>query len=243
MKKSTCILFGAIVVLAVCAGMGPTAAVAQTALERVESRLRQQLGGDAKQAAPATPPQPQSPAAGEARPAKGGGWLGVVADDENDRGRGVRVLEITPNGPAAKAGFRVQDLITSVGGIRVRQMSELADMVGLYKPGDVVNFEVQRGGKVEKFPATLGERPAQPGETPAATATPALPGVPRVEPKSEAPLLLPSQTAPAAPPAMIPAATGDDRSRVEALEHRIQQLEQRVADLERALKQSPPPAK
>ena len=48
--------------------------------------------------------------------------MGIVADDQNDRGRGVRVLDVTADGPGAKAGLRTQDLIVSLSGMRVRQL-------------------------------------------------------------------------------------------------------------------------
>jgi membrane-associated protease RseP (regulator of RpoE activity) len=234
MKTSITVLF-----LGVLMGFGMRGpALAQTALDRVESRVRQQLGGAKPETgtvaqAPASgvnaPPQPQPPAG----PAKAGGqgWLGVVADDENDRGRGVRVLEVNPDGPAAKAGFKPQDLITTIGTIRVRQMSEVADMLEMYKPGDVVTFEVQRDGKAQKLQATLAPRPAQRA---------ALPGTAPAESKPAEPMLLPPQAAPATPPGRIPNVQSDDRGRIELLEQRVQQLEQRVTDLERALKQAAP---
>ena len=227
MKRS----IGVVCTLLVALGGWLSEAPAQTALERLESRLRQQLGGvkpDAQapskdaQSAPAVPPPPPQPPAGHAEPAKDGsrGWLGVVADDEKDRGSGVRVLEVTPDGPAAKAGFRVQDLITAVANIRGRQMSDLADMLEMYKPGDVVGFEVQRDGKAQKLQATLGQRPGSP-VAPAAAAKP------------QEPLLLPPQMPPVVAPPKLPSAPPDDRTRIEALERRVQQLEQRVSDLER----------
>jgi membrane-associated protease RseP (regulator of RpoE activity) len=216
-------------------------APAQTALERLESKLRQQLGKGQ------TPPPPAPAGADSARPADekapaapgekkpGGAWLGVVADDEKDRGRGVRVLEITPGGPAAKAGFQLQDLITSVGGIRVRQMTELADMIELYSPGDKITFEVSRSGKMVKLETAMGRRPGQ------EEAKPAL-----IVPKVEEPLLLGPAVAPSAPlakPAPPPAAPADDRGRIEALERRLAELEKRLADLERASAPAAKPAK
>ena len=217
--------------VALSASLSTFPAPAQTALDRLESRLRQQLG---KAAVPA-PPAPQAQQPGANAPAakpQGQAWLGVVADDEKDRGRGVRVMEITPDGPAAKAGFLQQDLITSVGGIRVRQMSELADMLELYSPGDKVAFEVQRDAKPQKLEVTLGQRPV------AAQAAP-----PAAAPKPEEPLLLGPGIGPAAPIAKPAPAPIDDRGRIEALERRLQELERRVVELERALQQAGKPGK
>lgn len=241
MKRS----IGVVCTLLIALVAWPSAAPAQTALERLESRLRQQSRGEAKpdaqapgqnvQAAPVVaPPQPQPPSSDVPVAKAGGqGWLGVVADDENDRGRGVRVLEVTPDGPAAKAGFRVQDLITAVANIRVRQMSDLADMLGMYKPGDAVSFEVERDGKPQKLQATLGQHPGQ--------RTTEAPAVPAAVPKPEEPLLLPPQAPPPALPAKTQSAAPDDRSRVAVLEQRVRQLERRVEELERALRESRQP--
>ena len=54
----------------------------------------------------------------EANPQAAGaqGYLGLVGDDRLERGRGIRVLETLPKGPAARAGLRAGDLIVRVEG-------------------------------------------------------------------------------------------------------------------------------
>lgn len=208
-------------VIAALAGARP--ALSQTALERLESRLRQESG--------------KAPAAAPGATPNGSVWLGVVADDERDRGRGVRVVEIAPDGPAAKAGFVLQDLITSVGGIRTRQMRELIDMLQMYKAGDSVAFEVVRGDKTQTLQVTFGESPAakEPAvEEPAAKDMPA-PAEPARKP--EEPLLLAPSLGRAAP-IIKPDTPGTEPGAIEALQQRLEKLEQRVADLERALEAS-----
>ena len=83
----------------------------------------------------------------------------MVADDQKDRGRGVRVVEVYRGGPADKAGIRKQDLITAIGGIRVRQMTDMADMLNTFMPGQGVDFELLRDGRLVKLRATMAERP------------------------------------------------------------------------------------
>jgi hypothetical protein len=220
--------------------LAPSApAVAQPVLERLEGAIRGQSGGTAAaqpSAAPAEPAPAPKPVPSAAPPAKakpaviGGeapGYLGAVTDDQNDRGRGVRVLEVRPDGPAAKAGLKANDLVTSVAGVRIRQMSDLADVLKLFKPGDTVAMDVQRGGQPQQVKVTLGRRSATktpaapPGAIPPPPA-PAPPGGPLLEPGLEQPPLGPPEPAPPLPPGKEKPAAGD-RASVEQLQARIEQ--------------------
>ncbi len=134
---------------------------AQSALERLERQIRQQTaapkGTPPDAAKPPPPPQPESPhARGDVEP----GYLGVAVDDQKDRGRGVRVIEVHRGSPAEKAGLRRQDIITSLAGVRVRQMTDLSDVLGTLAAGQSVDFEVLREEKPQKVRVTLGQRPA-----------------------------------------------------------------------------------
>ena len=73
----------------------------QSALQRLEEMIRQPKA--ASGTAPAKPPESPAPpkaAATQPAPSPEPGYLGVLADDKDDRGRGVRVLKVTPGGPA-----------------------------------------------------------------------------------------------------------------------------------------------
>src|SRR5205085_305596 len=65
-------------------------------------------------------------------------WLGVFLS-ENDRNQGnqqgAMVTQIYPAGPAARAGLRPGDLITSVDGQRVSSSNELISAIEQQQPG------------------------------------------------------------------------------------------------------------
>jgi len=56
-------------------------------------------------------------------------------------GRGVEVITVEPDGPAAVAGVRPEDLIVSVGGQPVAAMDDLLQLM----PGEAVGVPVQVG--------------------------------------------------------------------------------------------------
>ncbi|MFZ5828715.1 MAG: PDZ domain-containing protein [Planctomycetota bacterium] len=156
--------------LTVASGVRPAAG--QPVLDRLEKMIRQRVAQEAQ------PEETSRPAAAEpARPLSGvdarrstapePAYLGAIVNDERDRGRGVRVVQVHANSPAADAGFAVDDLIVGVDGVRVRQMSDLEDMMRLFVPQQKSIFEVVRGGKSLKLAATLGQRdtPTGPLET------------------------------------------------------------------------------
>jgi len=111
---------------------------AQPALERLEQQIRKQLQQD--QGKPAA----EQPAA---KPRREPGYLGLVADDQKDRGRGVRILEVRPGGPAEKAGLKPGDLITGLAGMRLRQMSDMGVILQHVPAGGSVLIEVLRDGQ------------------------------------------------------------------------------------------------
>jgi hypothetical protein len=212
------------------------AGLGQAPLDRIEDQIRTQAGqGNAPPAPPspaeaAVPPVNRSPAprakAGE------GPYLGAVADDRHDRGRGVRVVEVRPGGPADRGGLRTQDLVVGAANNRVRQMSDLTAVLDLCAPGDKLLLEVVRDGQTRKVEITLGQRVARPGAVvpEAVPAPPAEPGPAPGPSPSEGPLLrpLPSGPSPSGP-------LSSDATRIEQLQRRVEQLERRVEELERTL--------
>lgn len=223
---------------------------AQAFLEQLEQLVRKQVASAADPASVPPPPNPApKPAAAsqgsaETASAQERGYLGIVTDDRQDRGRGVRILEVRPDGPGEKAGLRAQDLITGLGGVRVRAMRDLAPILEQVPPGGTLAFDLLRDQQAIKLEVTFGRRPASatlpepppphpPGEKLVGPALDA-PSLPKlVPPPVGAPPALEMPTVPAAP---APAAESPqtDRDRIEALERRVKQLEQRLEQLERA---------
>ncbi|HTS17216.1 MAG TPA: trypsin-like peptidase domain-containing protein [Verrucomicrobiae bacterium] len=72
---------------------------------------------------------------------------------------GIVLAEVKPESPAAKAGARKGDEIVTVDGQRYRDVLRLERMLVHESAGDVVRFEVQRGGEVASYSVTLASLP------------------------------------------------------------------------------------
>jgi serine protease Do len=75
---------------------------------------------------------------------------------------GVMIRSLAPDGPAAKAGFTVDDVITKVDGKAVATHSELVDGFLTKKPGDEIAIDFIHEGKPGTRSVKLGERTAAP---------------------------------------------------------------------------------
>jgi len=88
--------------------------------------------------------------------------------------RGVLVLDVQPQSPAALAGLQnpvvegsrqaqdltQADIITAINGTPVTGMPSLISYLAYYtQPGQTINFTVLRGGQLFDLPVTLTERP------------------------------------------------------------------------------------
>jgi S1-C subfamily serine protease len=88
--------------------------------------------------------------------------------------RGAWVQEVSPGGPADRAGIRAGrgdvrfqietytqggDIITKVEGKPILDANDLSAVVAQFAPGEEVTIEVHRGGKTEQVKVKLGERP------------------------------------------------------------------------------------
>lgn len=195
--------------------------LAQPALDRLEERVREQLRQDQGK------PAPEQPAT---RPVREPGYLGLLADDQKDRGRGVRILEVRPGGPAEKAGLKPGDLVTGLAGMRLRQMSDMTVILQQVPPGGSVMFEVLRDGQNKQFRAVATRRP------PPAPQQPKPAGAPAAKPSVAIPPPPPPR-APAPGPAPQAAPPADDHARLEQLQRRVEALEKRVAELETLLRE------
>lgn len=83
-------------------------------------------------------------------------WLGVIIQEVNRdlaesfgliKPMGALVVDVLPNGPAAKNGLQVGDIVLSVNGQTINRSADLPHIVGLLNPGDKANLKVIREGK------------------------------------------------------------------------------------------------
>jgi serine protease Do len=104
------------------------------------------------------------------------GWLGIqmrpvtagIADNLSFKStKGALVAQAEPDSPAAKAGIRSGDIITSFDGNAVENARMLSKKVAAAAPGTPITLGVFRQGKEETVHVTLGELPS---ESPAAGA-------------------------------------------------------------------------
>jgi putative serine protease PepD len=87
------------------------------------------------------------------------GYLGVDATEAGDlAGGGARITVVADASPAAAAGLRIDDVITSLGGERITDVADLVTAVAQLRPGDPVDVMVWRGDKRINLKAALGER-------------------------------------------------------------------------------------
>jgi serine protease Do len=73
---------------------------------------------------------------------------------------GALVDEVTPGGPADKAGIKNGDVIRKINGQTVEGSSQLQAMVTNMNPGTEVKLDILRDGQPVTIRLTLGERPA-----------------------------------------------------------------------------------
>ena len=96
------------------------------------------------------------------------GWLGIELQSSmkdptklGDDTQGVEVMNVMPDGPAAKAGLQKGDIITAMDNKPVNDANTLIQMVARKAPNSVVNLQVMRNKAQSSVNVTLGERQPQ----------------------------------------------------------------------------------
>ena len=96
------------------------------------------------------------------------GWLGVVIQEVNkdlaesfglDKPAGALVAQVLDDGPAAKGGLQVGDVILSMNGQPIVMSADLPHLVGALKAGSKATLEVVRDGKRKTLDLTVGAIP------------------------------------------------------------------------------------
>jgi S1-C subfamily serine protease len=82
-------------------------------------------------------------------------YLGISGANAPDAG-GALVQDVGAGSPAARAGLRTGDVITSLGGKDVRSMDELVSRLYTYDVGDRVPMAFERDGRARTVTVTLG---------------------------------------------------------------------------------------
>jgi hypothetical protein len=115
---------------------------------------------------PEPEPAPKKPAAKAPKaPAAPKVWMGFLGEEVGDDLRtqldlegGVLVTDVSPGGPAEKAGLKKSDVILKMDGKAVKGPDDLAGVMSGAKAGQEMTLVVLRKGKEQTLKVTLAER-------------------------------------------------------------------------------------
>lgn len=101
---------------------------------------------------PVLAPTPQAP-----RPdPMARGYIGVTISVTS-----LMIESVEPGKPAFNAGIRSNDLIVRVGTLEPRDYNQVIAHICSFRPGAIIEIEVQRGSERKTFKVTLTERPIE----------------------------------------------------------------------------------
>lgn len=99
-------------------------------------------------------------------------WLGVGIERPTEElcsqlpelpsGTGFVVATIEPSGPAEAAGLLAHDVLWRLDDQLLINEAQLAVLLGLHQPGEMVRIDYYRGGKLLQAAVKLGKPPARP---------------------------------------------------------------------------------
>jgi len=96
------------------------------------------------------------------------GWLGVGIQDVDGElatamklpvAHGVLLSDVRPDAPAARAGLKRGDVVTTVEGTGVTTTGAFRNLIAAATPQKTITLEIFRGGKREKLPVVVGTMP------------------------------------------------------------------------------------
>jgi serine protease Do len=82
-------------------------------------------------------------------------FLGVNTDESEN---GAKILSVTDESAAEKAGLKEGDVITKIGDKKIASPEDLTKVIGKYKPDEKVTVTYERDGKQNNVTAKLGKR-------------------------------------------------------------------------------------
>jgi Do/DeqQ family serine protease len=99
------------------------------------------------------------------------GWLGIEPQDMTadlarafglERVRGVIIAGIMRDGPGAKGGLKVGDIVQMIAGQPVNDTQRLMARIAANAPGETIELGIYRNGRTQTLTLTLGQRPVRP---------------------------------------------------------------------------------
>lgn len=84
-------------------------------------------------------------------------YVGGVPDYGYD-GDGLKISDVTPGSPAAKAGLKGEDIVIKFGDQIIKNIYDYTDALSKHHPDEIINFTIQRGNQTLTIPVTLGRR-------------------------------------------------------------------------------------
>jgi S1-C subfamily serine protease len=107
------------------------------------------------------------------------GYLGIAGETVDSCG--TKVIVVEPDGPADKAGLKLDDIVVAADNTAYGSVEAFSQFIKSNVPGTKVELVIKRGGDELTITVALGTRPAQTPPTVAPEAT----KVPTAEPTSE----------------------------------------------------------
>jgi S1-C subfamily serine protease len=89
------------------------------------------------------------------------GYLGVGLQrvELPDHQKGLIVLSLEPEGPAARAGLLLGDILVSLGGVPVAETDDIQSLLETHGVGSGIEAALVRAGAAYTLTVTVGERP------------------------------------------------------------------------------------
>ncbi len=102
------------------------------------------------------------PGGGGGRQAQSSVYLGIQGEDAEG---GVKLTQITDEGPGEKAGLQEGDIVQVVDGKKVADYGEFVEQIRARKAGDKLTLSILRGAETKEIAATVENRPGGPSRT------------------------------------------------------------------------------
>ncbi|THH41266.1 trypsin-like peptidase domain-containing protein [Neolewinella litorea] len=106
---------------------------------------------------------------GEVQRAVLGVWIQGINDAQAKRlqlptASGALITDLTPDGPAARAGLQMGDVMTAINGVAINSSPEMQEQLSRYRPGQRVRVTFIRQGRSRSKTVLLRDKSNRPGQ-------------------------------------------------------------------------------